>query len=284
MPNGYILEIKTSSTGVPNIGIDNEHLKQDEDTELEERIKRNFQISKRYKNTNKNKLKNMNMNRNPIQVDKYIKFTVKMSNLGNDEGFLINAMFKCFIIFLSVGLFWHVLNQVDAVGKLGKSSLIRLKILEDNDNQKRLIEILRIIYLSISVYVVNEIYWRTNYNIEESLIIIRDVGVQLESVLVTENIIEVFKRVLLRVLCMGDIGRSGKRNRGNRMVMKQEFVPMDRVINIVINEGFCGLRVVTYMVVVVKSENGSELLVAFENLMPRVSILQTLYRKSREFL
>lgn len=286
MTNGYILEVKTSSNDIPTMGdiinSKQEIIKNIKDIEDNKNIKE--ESSKLTVKRHKRK------NSTSSCLDKYIKFTVKSSEANKNEEDIIHGIFKCILIFISVGLFWHVLNQVDIIGNLSDGRIRNINItmnININNNKEdsktdnnRIGEIIKILYLGISVFVVNEIYWRTNYSLEESLIVIRNVGIQIESVLVKESIIEVFKKVIQRSIGLY------KRNKNNRVILHQHFIPIENVVDIVINEGFYGMRVITYLsVVLIKDDkNMTELIVVFKNILPRINILEVVYRRVQDFV
>ncbi|ODQ47529.1 hypothetical protein PICMEDRAFT_114653 [Pichia membranifaciens NRRL Y-2026] len=271
-------------------------------------------------------------------LDKYIKFTVKRSDRSDDD--ILNRMTKFMFIFLSVGLFWHVLNNVDPIGKVigGRGRLMEIndvfwreyhkvtgvlngrrhrideRLLKRSEHaggelgynvgsDSRIREGLRdavvkvflvvekvffemkmgreecfvqdlisLFYLGISVFVINEIYWRIYHEIEESLIIIPHLGVQAESILIKENIWQVLKSVLgLRRLLfnmnpgLAHVPATGAApaaasaaapvppcSKEKGVVINKQFVPMDYVKDIVINEGFKGFEVVFYMTLIME--------------------------------
>lgn len=278
-------------------------------------------------------------------LDKYIKFTVKKSDhCNNDE--VLYQIGKFMVIFLSIGLFWRVLNNVDAIGKslggynklqeineiilkeyyliiknLNIKNEVLIRFLDEtnsivliikkfvnglrmNRNHKEYLliqDIISLIYLGISVIVINEIYWRVCHSIEESLIIIPHLGVQTESILIKENIWDVLRKILgLNHIYNNNIEEieevEEKREKG--IIINRQFVTMEYVKDIVINEGFKGFEVIFYMTLIMEegviinnemdNNNDKEaklkMIVVFPNLLPRRAILETVFRKSREYL
>lgn len=425
MTNGYILEIKTS-TSSSNIGstIDsynnnNNNNKHNKSCYIKNNVGPNNEVGNNDDNNNNlkeqfktisnqdndltlsmdNKIKNNKKLRNNKRhhrknsstssshsLDKYIKFTVKRSNYHKGEE-IFNRISKFMIIFLSIAVIRHVLSKVDPIGKCigGEIKLKEInefiikkyyKIIKNEDNLKSIEKIrynnynsiliiidkiisglginreenlikdlISLIYFGISVYIINEIYWRVYHEIEESLIIIPHLGVQTESILIKENIWQVLKNILGLDKIFNN-NNSNNSNNGNTIVrnedtnknkegiiINKQFICMDYVKDIVINEGFKGFEVIFYMTLIMEEgviinkegdkfdnkkkhlnndinssnndyddvdynyndENNNntnnssrkpklKMIVVFPNLLPRRAILETVFRKSREYL
>lgn len=389
----HMLEIKTSSTGMAR-GKEEKEAVRTQETEAKEGMSRRPNMGSGNGKASPKKHRRKNSARS---LDKYVKFTVKGSNgFGED---LRKGLLKCVVIFITVGIFWHVLNQVDVFGKVYEMLMdLGVKGLENNgahrssihtlgtnaqsahshachgkmepsasahdlntpegpygaaedirpdmpsnnthasavagagsasnDNHSNSIafdslagtakgglldglhrngvnELVSLIYLGISVFIVNEIYWRTNYSVEENLIIIRHVGIQIESILKRENIVGVFRRVLRKVLGVnggvsgpgsdarpdaeGPGDANGSQDDIESVVLSQHFIEMEKVVDLVINEGFLGCTVVYYLCVLVRMEPQhtrptTKLYVVFEQILPRRAILETVYRRARDYL
>lgn len=364
MSGGYILEIKTSSSDgglgllqndVKNSGKVKSQLKGISGNDDDLRLRRDY-VGKENSKKRKHHRK-----RSSSCVDKYIKFKVKKSTSNrhcNEEEDLINRLTKFIVIFISVGLIWHILNNVDPLGKIMGGD-VRLKelnemiiskyyhIIGDNiesDRKRNIIieenreensinnigmiiekvingikvgsreeflvqDLISLVYLSISVMVINELYWRVYHEIEESLTIIPYLGVQTESILKKQNIWQVMKGVIgiNKINSMYDnYNNNNNSNNTNEdeddgIIINKQFVPIEYVKDIVINEGFKGFEVIFYMTMIMEEgvvintkeeeeeeedekERNLKMIVIFPNLLPRRAILETVYRKSREYL
>lgn len=267
MMNEYLLEIRTSSG------------------------------ERRYSNGNGNgnKLRGGHSHRRA----KYIKFYVKERPFKTS---FIKSLLKLAFAITSVGFLWGMLFKVDPflpflklifTGYEGGSykSLITL-----DDHLKALsmvtehkgVELIHdgIIfgYMVISMVVVNELYWNLNHRVEESLLIVPNLGVQLES-LIYKRTLSGLIWTICRYLAVLD-PELRKNDNGKVVVLNKEFYPMEDIKDIVINEGFVGTNVLFYMGVVVKDQASGDLKVrvVFPLLRPRREILESVYRSSRGYL
>lgn len=368
MTNGYILEIRTSSSSPGPGELGEVGVSPQKSMNRTDRLKAQFKgidskdndltlrmssrgtgtgtnTDGRFKRRHGGSGKHHGRKSSSHSLDKYIKFTVKRS--GRTEDDLTNRMTKFMFIFLSVGLFWHVLNNVDPIGKaigggerlremndvilreyykvtdvinrrryrirerlvekhegvsiggggggngynynggynVNGESLIRegmrevvLKVIfivekvfyevKLNREECFIQDLISLFYLGVSVFIINEIYWRIYHEIEESLMIIPHLGVQVESILIKENIWQVLKNVigLRRILFNMNMGMGVAHVEARQqeespaetytkekgVVINKQFVPMDYVKDIVINEGFKGFEVVFYMTLIME--------------------------------
>ena len=352
MTNGYILEIRTSSSspGADEFGGGGAGNGPKKNMNRTDRLKAQFKgidskdndlalrMNSRTVANGKGKRRHQGVSEkhgrksSSHSLDKYIKFTVKRSDRSEDD--ILNRLTKFMFIFFSVGLFWHVLNNVDPIGKViggrerlremndvfwreyrkltsvlnGRRYRIDERFLKKSEHaggelgynmgsesrtregfREAVVKVFLVVekvfyemklgrdecfvqdlismfYLGISVFVINEIYWRIYHEIEESLIIIPHLGVQAESILIKENIWQVLKSVLglRRLLFNMNPGLTNAPtaatasapvpscSKEKGVVINKQFVPMDYVKDIVINEGFKGFEVVFYMTLIME--------------------------------
>ena len=204
--------------------------------------------------------------------------------------------------------------------------------------------ILDIVYFVGSAKFTDWLFWQIDGDIEESLLIIPNLGVQCESVILKRSLAGLGFRFLLalvrmiveravtaiwllqgkiqsHVLRKEDTGRQRELSisrkqldrlitldkslsKCNRLVLSREFVPMEYVKDLVINEGFVKFQVLFYLSLITK--NGSDrnnqqqsgtlgiqpagkgetlkMIVVFPHLLPRRKLLETVWRRSRKFI
>jgi hypothetical protein len=294
MMDGYVLEIRTSSSS-PEVATGGSGAGANET------------VDRRWNNNNNN---NRNTSRDGSRrgtrrrknsgnvLDKYVKFTIKREGNGNGGGGgggddveadedgevyssstgdgLLLSVLRCICIFVAVYVIWNVLRRVDIVKCVDMRGISE--------------EVIAVGYLVISVFCVNELYWRINYEVEESLLIIPGVGVQCETLMVKASVLVIFQRCLRQISCL--LGMKGRTSRGLyaatccKEVVQRVLVPMEAVEDIVINEGFVGTSVVFYLCVVVRDakSKGLRLECVFPVVRPRRAVLERVWRQSRPYL
>lgn len=227
---------------------------------------------------------------------KYIKFHVKQRPFRTT---FVKSVVKLACAIASVGFLWGMLFKVDPL-----VGVLKLCFGYEGGSYKSLVTVddyLRALsmvithkgvelihdgfifgYMVTAMVIVNELYWNLNHRVEESLLIVPNLGVQMESV--------IYKRTLsglVWTICkyMAVVDPGNKNDNGTMVVLNKQFYPIENVKDIVINEGFVGTNVMFYMGVIVKDHMGDlQVRVVFPMLRPRREILESVYRSSRGYL
>ncbi|VEU20456.1 DEKNAAC101277 [Brettanomyces naardenensis] len=299
-------------------------------------------------------------------LEKYVKFTARRSRprtiLTVDMAveLLVSAMFTV-VLFHTLSqvnpiekLFTAVYRQVSSLNQLSNDSPTKpehvsflrsvLQSMEavgfakGSSLEFSVSSILNLLYFAVAAKVVDWLAWQVDNDIEESLLIIPQLGIQSESVMLKKSLGKLYLRFLLALarlvvsragllvnVCQsrltGRVERASQTERGvrdaerkrsrldkldkalqscERLVLCREFVAMEYVKDLVINEGFINFQVIFYLALVtidtsstsLNGRDGSKsscderlkMIVVFPNLLPRRKLLEAVWRRSRKFL
>ncbi|QPG76744.1 hypothetical protein FOA43_004138 [Brettanomyces nanus] len=226
-------------------------------------------------------------------LEKYIKFTVKRNHSRSLLSF--NTIAELLLGLVFTVLLFHTFLKVDPIrklvhaiyyasGKVGREmegtvdaerlqeSFIRsvFTSLQNVGFTKSKGRLLSLIYLTAAGEVTDWLFWQVDSDIEESLLIIMQLGIQSESVVMKKSLAKLFLRYILAImrlisstLChnkpvsgaMQESGNSQDRltkldqvlQRCERLELNREFVAMEYVKDLVINEGFSRFQVIFYL-------------------------------------
>ncbi|KAF6006863.1 hypothetical protein HII12_004787 [Brettanomyces bruxellensis] len=333
MQKDYILEIESSETECPKL------------------VYQQSQQPRRWSGKGQKNEKNEG-------AEKFVRFTVRKSRpisiltFGTASrlitGFLLTILlFHTLsevdpirnVIRLLYGLFWNDPNGgVNAKISFMCSvvrSLKRIGVAKYGKEHSGWPSILDIVYFVGSAKFTDWLFWQIDGDIEESLLIIPNLGVQCESVILKRSLAGLGMIVERAVTAIGllqgkiqshvlrkeETGRQRELSisrkqldrlitldkslsKCSRLVLSREFVPMEYVKDLVINEGFVKFQVLFYLSLITK--NGSDrnnqqqsgtlgiqpagkgetlkMIVVFPHLLPRRKLLETVWRRSRKFI
>ncbi len=236
-------------------------------------------------------------------------------------------------------------------------SLEKIGVTRYRKGESRCPSILDLVYFIGAAKFTDWIFWQVDNDIEESILIIPGLGVQCESVILKRSLAVLGLRLALalvkmivdkaagaisllqgklqsRLLKKEQTGRARELSisrkqmdrllslekalaKCDRMVLSREFIPMEYVKDLIINEGFVKFQVMFYLALITKSgtdrgvksgepsdnagiESGDQsdglgiqpagngealkMMVVFPHLLPRRKLLETVWRRSRRFI
>lgn len=250
--------------------------------------------------------------------EKYIRFTVKKrypSTILN-----VNTLGKLLLGLVLTIILFHTLSEVDPGRKIAVGvyryicgddsniqnlddqqqqsfirsvflSLGKVGLVNAGAARSGMLRLLDLAYFMLSAKITEWLSWQLDSDIEESLLIVPNLGVQCDSVILKKSLGKLLFRCLLAVVrlivekacmavsaCQNRIkgNNDGDRNRlrvqrkqmsrldrldeslrgSERLILSRQFVPMEYVKDLIINEGFVGFRVLYYLALITVDNTG----------------------------
>lgn len=256
--------------------------------------------------------------------DRFIKFTIYPRI--NRNLMTLNTLWRVTIGAVFTVLVYHVLLRVDPIGELLALPATQVKtetdflrsVVGSIRGTMSSPNLVQLIYLAVSAWVTEWLCDQVDSSIEETFRVIPELGIQTETILIRRSLTKLYLRIVLAAVrtvvdrlfrrasepqsqesemrdkerrelasscsTLGSLDKALAR--GDRVVLCREFVAMEYVRDVTINEGFIGFQVIFYLAAVVSdSPDGKvRLLMLFPKLLPRRRLLEAVWRRSRRYL
>ncbi|KAG7879303.1 hypothetical protein KL905_003298 [Ogataea polymorpha] len=246
MRKDYVLEVKSSDTKCPDV-IYQDDSKQTQGTDASE-----------------------------TRPQKYIKFTVRSAR--QQDGTLTLVVQLVLLAAAVCALYVAICN-----GQILDRILRRAQLEKTGLNDVWIARTVRAFVFLVCYRMVNWAYGSFRAQTEESLIIIPNLGVQIESYRVRKSGSASVLLLLSRVLGKSELSRHVPAAK----TLNRQFFPMEDVRDLAIVEGFKNFQVIFYLALMVgdgPQDDQLQIVVIFPNLLPRKKLLQAVWRRSREYL